>query len=216
MIADANQALPAGTSCMNAGSGNILKRKPAGDARDEPLPAEKFLPLLQAVLARVRRARDTPLQFGIDSEEIVSAALREFHDGLAGAQLVRWQDWLSVKKGFHQLVTRSLQAERAEPEAAEPLPAASQSPPENGAVKVATADDLDSFEKNAAHPLADWLDQFHTVMSEIQPRAIEIVTLRVEGFQDRDIAERLGLGLRLVRRIVRDLRASWEAVTGRE
>lgn len=40
---------------------------------------------------------------------------------------------------------------------------------------------------------------------EVDPDALEIVRLRHEGFPDRDIAERLGLGLRLVRRIAADV-----------
>lgn len=39
----------------------------------------------------------------------------------------------------------------------------------------------------------------------VDPDALEIVRLRHEGFSDRDIADRLGLGLRLVRRIAADV-----------
>tara|TARA_B100000959_G_scaffold202173_1_gene211569 strand:+ start:139 stop:276 length:138 start_codon:yes stop_codon:yes gene_type:complete len=42
---------------------------------------------------------------------------------------------------------------------------------------------------------------------------MEIVELRVQGRDNREVADRLGLGLRLVKRLVGDVRTSFDAAT---
>ena len=65
----------------------------------------------------------------------------------------------------------------------------------------------------SGHPqsrsLAEWLDRLYQVMRSVHPSAVDIIALRVAGFDARDIAERLGLGLRQVRSMTREMRASW-------
>jgi ferredoxin len=56
-----------------------------------------------------------------------------------------------------------------------------------------------------ARRLADWLERFHAECRAVDPRALEIVALRLEGRDLREIAERLGIGPRLVERILADL-----------
>jgi hypothetical protein len=57
--------------------------------------------------------------------------------------------------------------------------------------------------------LRSWIEGLGGAFREVHPTAIEIVALRRDGFQDRDIAERLKLPLRLVRRIMVDVQAAW-------
>jgi hypothetical protein len=172
---------------------------------------QSLQPLLEALLGELRRARETPLQFGIDSDGIVSVALKVFLAGDAEDGLRARLDWQSATVALDRLVAQFLQ----------PQP-------------VCGRDALDDFESEAGtfsrvvgsnapdppggnaptHPLAVWLERFYTVMTEVQPRAVEIVTLRVNGFDVRDIAERLGLGLRLVKRIIQDMRTNWKLATG--
>lgn len=52
---------------------------------------------------------------------------------------------------------------------------------------------------------ADWLDRFYRAARTIDPHVFEIVALRLRGLDERDIARRLGTGMRLVRRILADL-----------
>jgi hypothetical protein len=61
--------------------------------------------------------------------------------------------------------------------------------------------------------LANWLQHVNLVFQAIHPAAIDILGLRLEGHEDREIAERVGLGLRLVRRILQDMRLAWEPQT---
>jgi hypothetical protein len=157
-------------------------------------------PLLQALLAHVRRARQTPLQFGIDSEGIVAAALKDL--GSSEGRSGPWEDGPIVTAALNKLVDRFLQNE----------PMSSVTEGRSPRLKPSTR--RDSGDTNASHPLANWLDCLYTTMSDVQPRAIEILGLRVEGFQDRDIAERLGLGLRLVKHIIEDMRVHWSVAVG--
>lgn len=57
--------------------------------------------------------------------------------------------------------------------------------------------------------LAAWLDHFYKTMRAVHPSAIDIIALRVEGFEPREIAGRLRLGLRQVQSIMREMRTSW-------
>jgi hypothetical protein len=160
-------------------------------------------PLLQAMLVHLRRSRDTPLQFGIDAEGIVGAALNDFLAGLRQGDMDRWQDWRRVTQGLDASVRQALASERpASPQAGHNPARATPSNREEGAPTLP--------------PLVAWLERFYAVLHEVHPRAMEIVALRVEGFQDRDIAERLGMGLRLVRRIVEDMQTNWAQTTRKE
>jgi hypothetical protein len=135
---------------------------------------EKWLPLLQRLLACLRRSRETPLQFEIDSASIVSAALADHPS-------VRSSDAGDAIAALNQLVAGLL--------ADDELPV------------------LRSHGRNVS--LARWVDEFYRGMRSVHALAIDIIALRVEGFEPRDIAEKLGLGLRQVRSILREMRTSW-------
>src|SRR5262245_40802295 len=66
----------------------------------DPLEAE-WMPLLQRMLACLRRSRETPLQFEIDSDGIVSAAL-------ADLPVHRARNFDSVGAVLNQLVNHAL------------------------------------------------------------------------------------------------------------
>ncbi len=50
-----------------------------------------------------------------------------------------------------------------------------------------------------------WMERFYLDARTVDPQALEIVGQRFDGFDDREIAERLSLGPRLVRRIIKDI-----------
>src|SRR5262245_40584139 len=171
--------------------------------RDNAL--DEVQPLLQAMLAYLRRARATPLQFGIDSDRIGSAALCECLGETAAARDEE-RDWSLVITTLDELVADILKA-------GDYLVDGRNSGFARGLVKpIATASQPNGASRREAppgHPLADWLDRFHAVMCERHPRAVEMVAMKVEGFEDRDVAERLKLGLRLVKQIAEDLHMDW-------
>ena len=160
------------------------------ETKNESTLEEELRPLLNVLLAHVRRARETPLQFGIDSEEIVGVTLKTL-----GTDLIinRWGGWWIVTMALDKLIDRSLHEERMDCLALQ----------HSQHIQSVTGPGID--DSNTSHPLAKWLDCIYTAMTIVQPRAIEILALRLEGFDDRDIAQRLGMGLRLVKRIIEDM-----------
>jgi hypothetical protein len=157
--------------------------------------AQTALPLLQRMLFFVRRSRETPLQFEIDSEGIVAAALQEFGGGIsfdAGSA----EQHLQV---FNSLIHRALGSKE------EPLKSVSELIPKRPSFANSPV---------GAHSLAAWLDQLYQLARAMHPEGIDILTLRVQRFESRDIAEQLDLGRRLVDRILNDLREEWPQITG--
>lgn len=139
-----------------------------------------LLPLLRKILAFLRRVGETPLQSRIDAVGIARAVLGDCPSRLSG----------EVNGVLDDLVLRSL---RRPPSV----------PVEDPEVREAPAD-VEAEEK-AVQALAAWLDRFYVDLRTIDPRTFEIVGLRLDGCTSREIAERLGLGLRLVKRILRDI-----------
>lgn len=130
--------------------------------------SDEWLPLLQRLLACLRHSRETPLQFEVDCEGIVAAALTDTPaDPCRAAPMV------------NQLV-------------GDILGAWSDCP-------VGTS-------------LVAWLDRLYRAIRGVHPVAIDILALRVEGYVARDIAERLGLGLRQVHSMMHEMRARWQSV----
>ena len=191
------------------------------DVRLELFLKDRFHPLLQALLVHLRRSRQTPLQFGIDSERIVGAALQEFFAGVADSDSHQWQDWHFATAALDELVAQCLRPQcGGHREGA--LISCGFPDPHSGFEMGLLASAAMTRECGAPtaeatpHSLVLWLERFYTLMSDVQPRAIDIVELRVEGFEDRDIAERLELGVRLVKQVVQDMRVHWGRVTGKE
>lgn len=163
---------------------------------------ENLRDLVQHLLNPIRRATDTPLQFEVNSAAIAEAALADYRAGESPAPLDPHDPWGAVTAALDTLILKSLDGET--------IPRSSESaihadaPPGDGVVIGAEAG-------NAHHPLAAWLKRFFHVMRKVDHRAFEILGRRVEGLHDREIAAQLDLGLRLVKRITRDMRASWAA-----
>ena len=141
-----------------------------------------LLPLLRKILAFLRRVGETPLQSRIDAVGIARAVLGDCPSRLSG----------EVNGVLDDLVLRSL---RRPPSVPVEDPGAREAP--------APADV--EAEERAVQSLAAWLDRFYVDLRTIDPRTFEILGLRLDGCTSREIAERLGLGLRLVKRILRDI-----------
>ena len=153
-------------------------------------PQVELRPLLGVLLSQLRRARETPLQFGIDSEGIVERALQEILP-TATAPALRC-DGSEVTAQLDELVLELLQ------------------PCDGGDRQIRTpAQRAPALMDATVHPLVPWLERLHAVLSNVQVQAVEIVALRLEGFEDRAIAHRLELGLALLRRISADARKEW-------
>jgi hypothetical protein len=174
---------------------------------------EKLPALLERMLAPIRRSRDTPLQFDIDSLRIVEAALQDFLPGGLDSTRAPDLDWESLISALNMLIDTILLPEKSDP-SVEPAPHGSEQAIRANEGAAGEEADL-SPHQNFSHPLAAWLDSLFTVLRNVDNRSFEILSLRLEGFQDRDISEKLGTGLRLVKRITREMRFNWKEEAAR-
>ncbi|MFQ5459984.1 MAG: hypothetical protein ACE5EL_04250 [Anaerolineae bacterium] len=182
-------------------------------APGEAILAEAHLaPLLAGLLRRARLARHTPLHFDIPAEAIARAAAADFATETPAAVLESWGDWGAVTAALTDLVWRRIDATsegdvapgRRAPATAPPA----QTPPaiHPGPTRGVGAAPAWFLAAPVPHPLATWLEEMYEAMRAVDPAAIDIVTLRAQAYGDRDIAGRLDLGLRLLRRVLADLR----------
>jgi hypothetical protein len=158
--------------------------------------------LLPDVLACLRRRHSMPLQ---DDDEGLPISAATFH-ALASKHFPQpWKSQLNgvdLRSALDRLVDQLLvvgQPSMAGDCSGAPLISADDSPqarPEAG--------------KEIETALSAWLESLWTSLREVHPKAIEVLALRREGFQEREVSERLMLPLRLVRRIVDDTRAAWQ------
>ncbi len=188
-------------SCMTDRLMENNEHSQAGVMQAEPEVDERLRPLLQKMLIPIHRARETPLQFEIDSGRIVEAALREFLVERPESERAQWQDWQPVRVSLDQFVLQAL-VDVEEPGAAE-------HPQASGVHQPAPGD----ASGDLAHALAVWLKRLFNVMRDVDQRAIEILALRLEGYGCRDIAGRQGTGMRLVRRIIHEMGTGWGGAT---
>lgn len=194
---------------MNIDLINTLRRRPAENGRADSELEEKLRSFLQAMLVGIRRHRETPLLAGFDSRGIVDSALQNCSTSDPQVILGHLQDSETVNAVFNLLVKRALIDDLDRPEASICLARGEQS---NAAPAIARQ----RPNEKAPHPLTVWLEQFYAVMSEVHPRALEIVALRVESYTNREIAQRLESTPRLVRRIVHDMQQAWQSAVEKE
>lgn len=194
---------------MNTDLINAVRRPSAGNGLSDADLEEKLRSFLQDVLAGIRRHRETPLLAGFDSRGIVDTALQKFSTSAPQVDLEYLQDSETVNAVFNLLIKRALVDDLDHPKLRLCLPDREQS---NGAPATARQ----QRDGKASHPLTVWLEQFYAVMSEVHPRALEIIALRVEGCGNHEVAQRLESTPRLVRRIVHDMQQAWQSAVEKE
>jgi hypothetical protein len=172
---------------------------------------QRLRPLLQDLLTRVRRTKETPLRFGVEDPGIVDAAVADFLAGDVDVELGRVQDWTVVQGIFDMLIERALDDDDTR-QAPEHRPLCVEQPgPGHRDGNDPSTDSAEPPVQTGQHPLAAWLTRGRVLMQRVHPLAMEVVELRVQGRDNREVADRLGLGLRLVKRLVGDVRASFDA-----
>ena len=192
---------------MSANPADALEQRRTSAGRGDL--DEKLAPALQEMIAGIRRHRETPLLAGFDSFGIVDAAVQSLLVANPDLELDHLRDWKAVKTIFNRLVLAAL------------LDDLNPSEETRGLSNNATGGNTqpparEQGNGQAIHPWAGWLEHFHSVMQEVHPKAIEIISLRVEGFQNREIAERVELTRRIVGRIVHDMQRAWKTAMERE
>ena len=162
---------------------------------DTAIASRVARPLLQELICELQRARRTALQFQVDSPSIASAVWNSYCPLLSvaerraiadGALLCRTLDGLLMQAcydepdedltGFGDLrVDRAL----GPPQAVAPQP-----------------------ERPFLALLAHWFDELCGRLHTACDLSVAVIALRLEGYGIRDISLRLGLGVRLVRRLL--------------
>ncbi len=146
-----------------------------------------FRELLQRLLAPIRLSHETPLQIEIDSRGLASSAWQFFACENPALKNKAAVNAAEIIADLNRLMLEHLSDDCSIPGNAPPLA--------NGSPDIETA-------------LADWLDTLFQEVRTIDPEAIEIIALRVEGLDNRSISEKIKSGLRLVECIVEDIRKS--------
>jgi hypothetical protein len=162
-------------------------------------------PLLEQLLARTSRFLETPLQFEIDSAGVAMDVWGSFSADLSAADRHLLSDGAQLRVALDLLIERAL--EDADPE----CDILALESPHRWQSSSTVRPDVDSTCSALFHSplvyIVEWFDKFCSSLRLTHPRAIEIVRMRVEGYAARDIAGRLGMGVRLVRRLLADARA---------
>jgi hypothetical protein len=164
------------------------------------------------MLAPIRRSRDTLLQFEIDSRGIVATALENFMQEGNASNRIQWPDGNTLVTALDSLIESALLPE--EPDHSIETFSPGAPPPTMQSRDRLSAEAGPPPDQSVSLRLAAWLDSFFTLMRDVDHRALEILSLRLEGFKDRDIAEKLGTGLRLVKQITQDIRTSRNPCSG--
>jgi len=168
-------------------------------------PAEEAIRvLLEEVLGCLRIAGQAPLGSRLDSRGTALSAISRFRLRVDRVCLPAPDVLLPA---LDAAVEEALADTGAKTDRAPPI-LDSELPRQNGRAQESRLDHPARSGEEALLPLAAWLDRVYEAIQSIDARASEVVALRVEGFTDREIAERLELGLRLVKRILCDLRAA--------
>lgn len=167
------------------------------------MPASIARPLLQQLIAQVRIARAAPLHFHADSASIAASAWRGFWPCLGENERRRIADGESLCKALDAVL---------EPVLSDVLSDAPCDAP-SGHVAREVRGDLcggacDSSTRNGDHlpSLVRWFERLHAALRTASDLAVAAIVLRLEGYDERDVAVRLGLGMRLVRRMLTRVR----------
>lgn len=175
----------------------------------------RLRPLLSALLAQVRRLRDTPLQFDVDLAALADQQWDRCQAALPEPQRADPVDWPLVTSALDRLVALALAGGCADegPSAAQ-RQLLQPEPPSDLAEPIGHT--AHPNPPGDASPLGRWITRFDAFVRGVDPCGLEILELRLDGCTDREIAERLGAGRRLVAATVGFMHAAWSGTTCQE
>ncbi len=161
---------------------------------------------VERLLALARRRISQRLSGRVDAEDCVQSALRTFfHRAKEGKFVITEQDdvakllmRITVHKtlrqvAFHQADKRDAGAEIGQ-----------------GAQAQKRWEELLDGEPTGEHAVA-FLDQLETFFNHLRPQEREILELRLQGFSNDEISEKLGIYDRKIRRVFERIRSIAEA-----
>lgn len=156
--------------------------------------AEKIEALLLELLEPIRHSDDTLLHFEIDSRAIAEPVWENFVASLSREEVRQWENWEVIRNALSNLVRQTLDRH-------------------NGGTAIPGIDEEfhPPCDEAAMQSLGAWFKRLVDLMQSIDQRTLQILALRIEGFSDRDISEKLETGLRCIQRIAREMQFAWNA-----
>ncbi len=156
--------------------------------------AEKIEALLLELLEPLRCNDDTLLYFEIDCRTLAEPIWENFVASLSRTELRELKNWPIIEKTLSTLVRKTLARGNSFTEASE-----TDSKP------------IQNTDKSPPQSLGIWLERLVEMMQGIDQRALQILALRLESFENRDISEQLETGLRCVQQISQEMKIAWNS-----
>lgn len=190
---------------MSGSITNAVQRWKNGEANAQIDLEQMLQPFLLDLIGLVRRHREKPLQPRIDSEGVVYHALHSFLTGVAKDEFPQLESRVEVKKVLTTLVRRTLCDQVRWHKRQARTPDREQPSPDGRPQHLADSTEQRPPADGAVPDLAAWLEKLFAVLRPVHPRAIEIVELSLKGLSNNDIAQQVGLGVRRVQVLKRDM-----------
>src|SRR5262249_7309025 len=143
----------------------------------------------------VRRRTASQLHARIDSHGVVNEALNSFLARAARGEFPAVRDHGEVRRLLTSMVLRALCGEVRRHRRAVRSPAREAPLDPAGAAALSPV-------------LSEWLEHFQAVVRPVHEKAMDIVSLALEGYTNPEIQQRLGLSLRTVQKIEQEMRAA--------
>jgi DNA-directed RNA polymerase specialized sigma24 family protein len=161
--------------------------------------------LLRAeLLAFIRRHRNPRYRAPIDSEAVFNAALKSFLSGVVKDEFPRLRNRCDVRRLMMRFAgcvlkdeVRWLRTEKRD------------SARETDLAACLEAVACEPSPEECAMAKEYW-EKFPEVVRQVDERAMDILELRLEGLNNTQIADKLGLGVRMVQKIVQRMVEAWD------
>lgn len=171
-------------------------------AGDESAAAELYHRYVQQLIALAHRRLSARLSARLDPEDIVQSAFRSFFVRAQQGKFVFKDDddiWkLLVQITIHKTLKQVAHHRRGKRDAGAEVPAGS-----------GERDQLVSYLSREPTPeeAAIFVDELEFFLRQLRPDDRKIVEMRLEGFDQLEIAQRLGISDRTIRRLMERIRS---------
>lgn len=193
-----------------------LDRCKQGDPQGALDLERELRPFLLDMIRRVRRHVQGPLQARIDSHGIVYEALNSFLTGIAKEEFPALRNREEVCRVLTALIDRTLRDEVRWHRRLKRTPYLEQPLDSPMTQALADAKERGTAAGGMTPDLAAWLEKLLATVRPVHKKAIEIVSLSLEGHSNQEIREALGLGLSTVQEIKRRMYQAWQNTQANE
>jgi len=185
--------------------GQAVHRLEEGEL-DAQFPLVSMLqPFLDLLLSLVRRRRGAALQARIDSQAVVNDALNSFLTGVPKHEFPLLENREQVKKVLTTLVLTTLSDEVRKHRRQKRTPVREQASAGGRPEDLPDPKTIGPVADTLRADLAPWLEEVVEELRSEHERAIDIIELSYQGLSNNDIARKVGLGVRRVQLLKRQM-----------